>query len=256
MTKQPDVRREQTLAQTFVRLADTLVTGFDLAELFDDLVASCMDLFDLAAAGLVLADQRGVLHVMASSSPEARLVEVFELQGEQGPCLDAFTGGMVVASPDLEDQRRRWPTFAEHLASAGLGPAYAVPMRLRDQTIGAVNLFRNPGLPMSGDDLLTAQAMADVATIAILQHRASRASVLLAQQLQAALDSRVMIEQAKGVLAERGSLGMQEAFDALRAYSRSTNKGLTSVAEAIAHGELDPDLVLQRSSASAPDSPI
>jgi len=240
-----DVDREHTLARTFVRLADTLVSGFDLVELFHDLVESSVRLFSLSAAGVVLADQRGTLHVMASSSEEARLIELFELQNDEGPCLDAYRSGLPVAVDDPGEQLARWPQFARRSAEVGLGPAYAVPMRLREQTIGAVNFFRPVGQPLPASDLVTAKAMADVATIAVLQYRSAQASLELAQQLQGALDSRVMIEQAKGVLAERGRVDMDIAFGLLRSFARRTNTHLSEVAEAIAYGRLDADLPLQ-----------
>ena len=242
-TARTEVEREHRLARTFVRLADTLVTGFDLVELFDDLVGSMVDLFDLAAAGLLIADNGGTLRLMASSSERSRVVELMELQADEGPCLEAYRAGAAV-SIDEAEQPGRWPVLAPLIHEAGLGPAYGLPMRLREETIGALNIFRPPGRPLPAADLVTAQALADVATIATLQVRASRASLQLAEQLQAALNSRVMIEQAKGVLAERGQVDMQTAFDRLRAYARGNNRRLSEVAEAIAHGRLDPGTVV------------
>jgi len=242
----PDVDREHVLARTFVRLADTLVSGFDLVELFDDLVASSMEIFELTAAGLMLADANGRLRVMASSSEAARLIDVLELQGDEGPCVEAYRGGGTVQVEDLDEQAHRWPTIAVRMRELDLGAAYAVPMRLRDQTIGAVNLFRPPGRPMQGGDLVTAQALADVATIAILQVRAARATLELAEQLQAALNSRVIIEQAKGVLAEYGRVDMAMAFASLRGYARSHNRRLSEVAESLAQGRLRPQRVIDR----------
>jgi GAF domain-containing protein len=242
----PDVDREHVLSRTFVRLADTLVSGFDLVELFDDLVTSSMEIFDLAAAGLMLADSTGHLRVMASSSEAARLVDVMELQGDEGPCVEAYRRGEPVMVEDPNEQARRWPTITDGMRELGLGPAYAVPMRLRDQTIGAMNLFRPPERPMPVGDLVTAQSLADVATIAILQVRAARATLELAEQLQAALNSRVIIEQAKGVLSEYGRVDMAIAFAALRGYARSHNRRLSEVAEALASGRLRPERVIDR----------
>jgi hypothetical protein len=249
-----EVDREHALARTFVRLAATLVSGCDLVELYDDLVRSAVKLFGLRAAGVVLADQRGELHVMASSSEEARQIEVFELQNDQGPCMDAYKTGQPVAAIHPEEQAARWPLIAQRITEVGLGPAYAVPMRLRDETIGAVNFFRPPAEPLPEGDLETAHAMADVATIAVLHYRSAQANHELAAQLQGALDSRVMIEQAKGVLAERGQVDMDVAFALLRAYARSTNSHLSAVAEAIASGRLDAGLPLEGLQAKPPDA--
>lgn len=238
-----DVEREHRLAHTFVRLADTLVTGFDLVELFDDLVASMVDLFDLAAAGLLIADHGGVLRLMASSPERSDVVELMELQADEGPCLEAYRTGVAVSVPEVE-QATRWPRRASLIGEAGLGPAYGLPMRLREETVGGLNMFRAPARPLSPSDLVTAQALADVATIATLQVRASRAGPQLAEQLQAALNSRVMIEQAKGVVAEHGKVDMQTAFHRIRAYCRANNRRLSEAAEAIAHGRLDAGVVL------------
>jgi GAF domain-containing protein len=184
--------------------------------------------------------------VMASSSEQARLIEVFELQNDQGPCLDAFRAGATVAVRDADEQRARWPSLSTKLDESGLGAAYAVPMRLREQTIGAVNFFSPAGAPLPEGDLATAKALADVATIAILQYRASVASVRLAEQLQVALGTRVMIEQAKGVLAERGGVEMDVAFGLLRGYARRNNALLADVAEAVVLGTLSTELALDR----------
>jgi len=244
----PEVDREHVLARTFVRLADTLVSGFDLVELFDDLVASSMEIFELRAAGLMLADSTGRLRVMASSSEAARLIDVMELQGDEGPCVEAYRHGAAISAEEPDEQARRWPQIAGHMRDLGLGAAYAVPMRLRDQTIGAINLFRAPARPLQAGDLVTAQALADVATIAILQVRAARATQELAEQLQAALNSRVTIEQAKGVLSEYARVDMSAAFAALRGYARGHNRRLSEVAEALASGRLRPERVIERES--------
>lgn len=239
-----ELEREHQLAHTFVRLADTLVRGFDLVELFDDLAHSLVEIFDVAAAGLMVADHDGTLRLMAASSERSRLLELMELQADQGPCLDAFRTRAQVSVEDASEQARRWPVLAPLIEDADLGPAYGLPMRLREETIGAVNLFHLRGESLPAADLVTAQALADVATIATLQVRASEASLQLAQQMQSALNSRVMIEQAKGILAERGKIDMQTAFDRLRRFARSHNRRLSEVAAALARGTLDPDEVI------------
>ena len=236
--------RESQLVRTFVRLADCLVTGFDVVELLDGLVDSSVRLLDLAAAGLMLSDQRGGLRVLAASSERTRLLELFEVQNDEGPCRDAFRTGQQVASITADDQRLRWPTFADEIAAAGFGPVYALPMRLRDDTVGAVNLFCSPGSVLSDDTLAVGQALADVATIALLQHRTIRAGERLAEQLQTALTSRIAIEQAKGILAERGGIDMDAAFALLRSAARARQVQLSVLAAALAGGEVSPADVL------------
>jgi GAF domain-containing protein len=241
-TKGRDVR----LAELFVRLADSLVTEFDVIELLDELVASCVELLDASAAGLMLADQRGQLRVMAASTEQARLLELFEIQNEDGPCLDCYrTSRPLIAITD-DEQAALWPRFARELRAGGFGPVYAMPLRLRDNTIGALNLFLLPGAALSPSDVALAQALADVATIAILQHRAIHAGQQLAEQLQTALNSRVAIEQAKGVVAERAGVDMDQAFDLLRSYARQSRSRLSDVATGVASGRLRPESITER----------
>jgi len=235
--------REVLLGQLFVQLADSLVSEFDVVELLDQLAGSCIDLLEATAVGLMLADQRGQLRVMAASSEEARLLELFELQNRQGPCLDCFQSGRAVAEVDVDEQAARWPIFAAELRARGWGPVYALPLRLRTETIGALNLFRLPGDPMPDADLQIGQALADVATIAVLQHRAIEAGERLAGQLQIALNSRIAIEQAKGALAEHAGVDMDAAFQLLRGYARGSRRLLTEVAGDIASGRIAPQVV-------------
>ena len=193
----------------------------------------------------MLADQRGGLHVMASSAEEARLLELYELQNNEGPCLDCFRSGRPVARDDLPAMRASWPAFTEQLQGLGFHSAQALPMRLRDETIGALNLFRlRPGR-LTEADLSIGQAMADVATVGLIQERAIAASELLATQLQTALSSRVQLEQAKGVLAQRTGLPMDQAFQLMRTYARSHNRRLSDVAAHIIDGTLNGDQIRQ-----------
>jgi GAF domain-containing protein len=215
-----------------------------VVELLDDLVSSGVELLGLAAAGLMLTDQRGNLRVMAASSAPARMLEVFELQNDEGPCLDCFRTGRPVKAEDLEEKQARWPLFAAQVRDLGLGPTYALPMRLRERTIGAFNLFRSPGALLTEIDLALGQALADVATIAILQHRTIRDSEQLAEQLQAALNSRIVIEQAKGVVAERAQVDVDVAFGLLRRFARQTHARLSDVAGAVASGHIAPSVVI------------
>lgn len=231
--------REQLLATTFVDLADTLVANFDLIDFLHTLTSRSVELLDVDAAGIMLADPNGGLHVMASSAEEARLLELYELQSNEGPCLDCYRSGRPVARDDLTAMSASWPAFTEQLRGVGFHSAQALPMRLREETLGALNLFRaEPGL-LSEADLRVGQAMADVATVSLIHERTIAAGELLATQLQSALTSRIQLEQAKGVLAERVGLRMDEAFEVMRSYARGHNRKLTDVAAQIIEGTLD-----------------
>jgi transcriptional regulator with GAF, ATPase, and Fis domain len=228
--------RERLLAAAFVEMADTLVTGFDVADFLHGLADRCVQLLAVDAAGLMLADQRGSLQVIASSSEQTRLVELFQLQNDQGPCLECFRSGLPVYEADLAGAGQRWPLFAPAAAGAGFAAVQALPMRLREDVIGAVNMFmRAPGR-LDETELQVAQALADVATIGLLHERILRHQEVLAEQLQGALNSRVAIEQAKGVLAERLGLDMDQAFGLLRAQARAQGRRLAELASAVGDG--------------------
>ena len=218
------------LSDTFVDLADTMVADFDVIDFLHMLIDRTVRLLGASAAGVVLADPRGELRVAAASSEEAGLLELFQLQNDQGPCLDCFRAGRPVTATDLTSQAQQWPRFAHAATQAGFRTVEALPMRLRDQVVGALNLFRAETGPFHPADLRIAQALADVATIGLLHERNVRRRETVAEQLQAALNSRVVIEQAKGKLAERLSIDMDRAFQMLRDYARATNQHLTDVA--------------------------
>lgn len=234
--------REELLADTFVELADTLVAEFDLIDFLHVLVERTVSLLDADAGGIMLADQRGGLEVLAASSHEVRLIELFELQNHEGPCLEAFNSGEAVTRRDLAEMQESWPAFTARLATAGYASAQAVPMRLRDEVIGALNVFRRAPGALSATDMRMARALADVATVGILQERSIRARDRLAEQLQGALNSRVLIEQAKGVLAARHGLTVEQAFTAMRTHARRRGLPLPALAHGIVHGDLDVDL--------------
>ena len=238
-------QREALLTETFVALADTLVTDFDIVDFLSMLTGRCVDLFDAGDAGLMLADESGRMHLAASSSHEMRLLEVFEFQHDDGPCPDAYRAGVPVSCPDLREAGGRWPTFAPAALEAGFRSAHALPMRLRGKVIGALNLLRVEPGPMPAEDIAAAQALADVATIGILHHRAARESALLSEQLQYALDSRVVIEQAKGVVAHRLGVDMDQAFNELRSFSRNHNRRLVDVATGVADRTIDPGTLIR-----------
>jgi hypothetical protein len=231
--------REQLLATTFVDLADTLVADFDVIDFLNTLVTRSVELLDADAAGIMLADYDGGLNVMASSAEEARLLELYELQNNEGPCLDCFHTGRPVLRDDLPAMRSSWPAFTEQLQGLGFRSAQALPMRLREETIGALNLFRIAPGGLSEADLGIGQAMADVATVGLIQERALAASELLATQLQTALTSRIQLEQAKGMLAQRTGLPMVEVFELMRTYARRRGHRLSDVAARIIDGTIE-----------------
>ena len=238
--------REQVLAETFVMLADTLVEDYDIVNLLDRLATACIKLLGVTATGLLLDDQRGNLAVVASSSEETRLLEIFQLQNNQGPCLDCVRTGTPVTSADLGLDRARWPLFGPAAVAAGFRSVVALPLRLREQTIGGLNLFSDrPGVMPAADQRL-AQALADVATIGILQQRSAHRSAMLAEHLQLALNSRITIEQAKGILAERNTVDMSAAFNALRQHARQHNIKLTELARAVIRGDIEPAIITVR----------
>ena len=231
MATDSSMPREVLLARTLVELADTLVDEFDVVELLTLLVDRCVEVLGVSAAGLMLVAPDGDLRLAASSSEAMRVVELFELQSQEGPCLDCHRAGEPVVNQDLAIVNGRWPNFAPVALEAGFRSVHALPLRLRGQVIGAVNLFRADEGALDDLDVLAGQALADMATIAILQHRAAVESQLLNEQLNFALNSRVLIEQAKGVVSERAGIDMQEAFSRLRNYARNHNLLLVDVAQ-------------------------
>ena len=232
--------RETLLARTLVELADSLVADFDVVELLTVLADRCVDVLDVGAAGIMLASPDGELRVVASSSEAMRVLELFELQARQGPCLECFRTGTAVVNQNLVVGDNRWPRFAAEALAAGFHAVHALPMRLRGTVIGALNLFHVEPGEMRTADVDAAQAFADVATIAILQHRAATEAYVLNEQLNGALNTRVVIEQAKGIVAERQGLDMEHAFATLRNHARNHNLRLVDVATDVIGGSLEP----------------
>ncbi|MGH3439188.1 MAG: GAF and ANTAR domain-containing protein [Sciscionella sp.] len=225
-------------------MADTLVDDYDMVEVLQQLIEHCVELLDAAAAGLLFADQRGGLAVMASSTEHTRLLELFQLQADEGPCLDCVHTGEAVLIPDLSHEVERWPRFVPEAIREGFASVHAVPLRLRQQTIGALNLFGAQTGAMSEQDVRVARALADTATIGILQERAISRGEVLTEQLQTALNSRVTIEQAKGALAHATGLEMDESFHVLRAHARNHNTRISEVARQVVTRTVDPTALL------------
>lgn len=221
------------LAEVFVEMADTLVDDFDLIEFLQTVTARTAELVDVSAVGLLLADHHGQLQFMAASDEETRLLELFQLQHREGPCLDAFLARAPVVNTDLSRATDRWPLFAPRATDIGFRSVHAIPLRLRQKVIGALNLFGADTGTLAAADVQVVQALADVATIALLQERAIRRAEVLAEQLQGALNSRVVIEQAKGALSRIHRVGVDEAFHKLRDYARRHNRKLIDVAHAV-----------------------
>ncbi|MDJ0377733.1 GAF and ANTAR domain-containing protein [Cryobacterium sp. PH31-L1] len=223
--------RASLVSAAFVKLTDTLVGEYDVLDVLHTLVEECVELLDATAAGLLLADPSGELQVVASTSEESYLVEVLQQQAGAGPCVDCFITGKVVTIGDLKDSGEKYPDFTEAALSQGFRSVHAIPMRVRDRTIGALNLFRTDTGDVTPEDAAIGQAMADVATISILQERTVREDAVVNEQLQRALNSRILIEQAKGVIAQVSTVDMDEAFKRLRADARARNQTMRESAE-------------------------
>ena len=233
--------REQDLLAAFIEFADTIVDEYDVVEFLHRLATRCVELVDASEAGIMLADRDGMLHYVASSSERMRLIELFELQHDEGPCLDAYRDGVAVISSLTADTFERWPLFAPHAQENGFASVSALPMRLRNEVIGALNIFSTKTEPLEPDDQKVAQALADIATIGILQERALSDARVVTSQLEVALESRIVIEQAKGIVAERNRVSIDTAFTLLRTHARSHNALLSQTATEIVDGRLATD---------------
>jgi GAF domain-containing protein len=224
------VTRETRLFQALASLVDTLVAGYDVVELLQRLVETCTELLDVDAAGLLLVDATGRLELLATTSEENRLVEAMQLAAEAGPCIQCYRTAAAVSVPDIAETPPEWAAFRRACADNGFASVCAIPMRLRSETIGTLNLFRRDVGELNEHDAAAAQALADMATIGILHERTLRASDTVRSQLQAALNSRVVIEQAKGVLAQTHRISVDDAFGRLRGYARQHRLSISDVA--------------------------
>jgi transcriptional regulator with GAF, ATPase, and Fis domain len=236
--------RERDVTKAFVELASSLATGHDVVDLLNDLTEDCAVLLDVASAGLLLADGNGVLHVLAASSQATLHLEAFQLQRDEGPCLDCYRGGTPVSVENLDEEKERWPQFVAGAHAAGFVSVHALPMRLRDTALGTLGLFGTTVGALNSDDLALGQALADVASVALVQEKAASDKTALAEQLQHALTSRIVVEQAKGILAQQGASDMTQSFAVLRRYSRDHNDRLTDVAQQIVSRALSADDVI------------
>jgi len=238
--------REPQVIDTFLSLTDTLVSDFDALDMLTVLSERCVELLDVTAAGVILSDGRNGLSVAAASSERSRLLELFAVAIDSGPCLDCVRDGVAVISGDLDsaEARRVWPHYTQGALEAGFHATHALPMRLRDDVIGVLTLLSTSPRPLGDDDARLGQALADAATIGLLSERAVRRAETVQEQLQSALNSRVIIEQAKGVLAATGDLTPEEAFVRLRAHARGRSRRLTDLARDVVERTVDARTVL------------
>ena len=239
--------RERDVIRAFLDLSNELVDGYDMVDLLTQLTANCARLLDVASAGLLLADSRGVLHLIATSSERTQDLEVLQLQRDEGPCLDCYRLG----EPVLAAEGRRWPRFVAPATAAGFASVHAVPMRLRDNILGALGLFGNKPGRLDQDDLALAQALAHVASVAIVNEKAASDRDTVNDQLQLALESRIVIEQAKGVIAYVGELNMNDSFTLLRRYARDHDLRLSDVPTRVANRQLPGILLIEHARALA-----
>jgi GAF domain-containing protein len=246
--------REDRLVETLVTLADTLVDQYDIIDFLQTLAERCVDLVDVSAAGIMLADPQRELRHAACSNEQMRLVELFELQVEEGPCFDAYRTRAPVVCDSLEEAAQRWPEFTRNANESGFAAFSAVPMRLRDRVVGALNLFSADAHALGEDDIKVVQAMADIATIGILQERSIRDAHAFSTQLELALESRVVIEQAKGIVAERNHISVDDAFDQVRRFARAHNRLLSETARQLIDGSLQVDALTALAPAASKSS--
>jgi transcriptional regulator with GAF, ATPase, and Fis domain len=228
--------RERQLAEAFVEIADTLVDDFDLMDFLHRVTVRCAQVLGVSEAGVLLTDQRGSLRVVAATTEQTRLLELLQQQTDEGPCPECFHTGRLVAVADLSSETERWPRFVAEARQFGFASVHALPMRLRTNVIGALGLFSSEPGALDEDTIRLGQALADVATIGLLQARAIQHRETLAEQLQTALNSRIVIEQAKGVIAERRGFGMDQSFSLLRDTARTKNRRLADLARAVVDG--------------------
>jgi GAF domain-containing protein len=243
--------RESLLIATLVELADNLVDDYDVIDVLTVLTHRCVEAVDVDAAGVMLGSPAGELQFVASSSEEMRVLELFQIQADEGPCVDCYRDGLAITNHALSEADGRWPLFTPKALAYGFRSVHSLPMRLRGRTIGALNLFRTHQGTLTDEDAGMAQGLADVATIAILQHRSTLDASVLNAQLNNALNSRIIIEQAKGMVRQATNCGMDEAFSRLRNHARNHNEGLTDLATRVIRNSTLPNDLDEWKSTSA-----
>jgi len=241
-----DSTREEKINDAFVRVAGTLVESYDVVDLLSTLVHTCTQLLDVQAGGILLADDTGMLELVASTSEEAEMVEVMIVAAGAGPCIDCYKTGTVVSVPDIAAGSDRWPRFRRTALDQGFRAAHATPLRLHGEVIGTMNLLSTAPGPLSERDAQLAQALADVATVGILHEHSFRQPEIVAAQLHLALDTRILVEQAKGVLAQVRNCTMTEAFDALRDYARGHEITLRAAAEGVVNRTISAETLVSQ----------
>lgn len=224
-----DIPRETRVLHAVVSLVDSLLDDFDVVELLTDLTERCTQLLDISAAGLLLADPYRHLHLMAATSQRTRELELFQLQSDEGPCLDCYAGGEPISIADLATEHQRWPRFAPAAADAGFVSVHAVPLRAVGTALGALGLFGNHAGDLDDADLLVAQSLAHIASVAILQEH-SPTPTSVPSKLRTATTNQIVVEQAKGYLREYFDIPIAEAFVLLRRYAHAHGPHLTDVA--------------------------
>lgn len=243
--------REREIIRAFVEMSNELVDDYDVVDVLTRLTGHCAHLLDVSSAGLLLADGRGVLHLAASSSERVHHLEIFQLQREEGPCLDCFRDGRQVLVPELAENERRWPQFSRAARDVGYRSVHALPMRLTGNVLGALGLFGDEPGTLASDDLALAQALLHVASVAIVNERSATDRATVNSQLQRALTSRIVVEQAKGVLAHAGGLSMEDAFAVLRRYARDHGSKLSVTASQVVAREIKHEALLQHARSAA-----
>lgn len=236
--KQSPEGRETDIVQSLIRMADTLVSDYDPIALLTDLAESCVRILDVDAAGVSLGED-STLRFVAASSETMEMMELYQIERHEGPCFDAYSTGMAVATSDLETNRSRWPKWAAKALESGYQAAAAFPLRLRDETIGALNIYSSRIRELNKRDVDVGRGLADMATIGLLHEGVVTRNRVVQDQLQFALDSRVVIEQAKGMLAERHGILHQDAFDRIRNHARKSGLRLRDVAAGVVQEGLD-----------------
>jgi len=235
------VAHRHDLALAVVEFADALVSDLDIVDPLHVLTSRCVELLGVHAAVLMLPDERGQLRVMAGSSGQAHLLALFELKTGEGPSLGCYRAGRPVSDTNLDRPDPRWPRFSDRARRDGFASMHALPLRQHEDIIGVLGLLSTAAGPISDGDARIMQALARLATVTVLRQRTIQHLQVIVEQLQSALSSRVLVEQAKGVVAERFKIDMSMAFETLRNHARRTNLRLSDLAQCVVDGAVEAD---------------